>query len=63
MRASTAKLSPVTDSLSRCTSYFVLLPRMSLRRVRKKVDYAKFCQEEDNSSNNSDGKHILDKLL
>lgn len=23
-------------------------------RVRKKVDYAKFCQEEDNSSNNSD---------
>ena len=36
---------------------------MSLRRVRKKVDYAKFCQEEDNSSNNSDGKHILDTLL
>lgn len=35
---------------------------MSLRRVRKKVDYAKFCEDEDGSTNNSDGKFILIKV-
>ena len=35
---------------------------MSLRRVRKKVDYAKFCEEEDESTNNSDGRDELYKL-
>lgn len=39
-----------------CSSYFVIYPWMSLRRVRKKVDYAKFCQDEDDNTNNSDGE-------
>ena len=36
---------------------------MSLRRVRRKVDYAKFCQDEDDSTNNSDGELIIQGYL
>ena len=33
---------------------------MSLRRrVRKKVDYSKFCEEEGGSTNNSDGESYI----
>ena len=33
---------------------------MSLRRrVRKKVDYSKFCEEEGESTNNSDGESYI----
>ena len=35
---------------------------MPLRRVRKKVDYAKFCEDEDERTNNSDGKQSLSCL-
>ena len=32
---------------------------MSLRRARKKVDYSKFCDDEGESTNNSDGKEAF----